>query len=426
MLSSLMILFFLVLLFLGLPVIGAMGLAAVAYIVGFMNIPLNIVGNQILAGVSSVPLMAIPFFIISGALMESGGISKRIIGFATAIVGSFPGGMGLVVIIASAFFAAMTGSGAACVAAIGGMMIPAMVNNGYDVDFSCALQAAGGTLGPIIPPSILMVLYSCSTGNSVGDMLLAGLFPGLLVALNLILVTLFISKKREYKGAGRISLKNIWKSFKESIFALLTPVIILGGIYSGLCTPTEASALSCLYAIVIGLFVYRELKIKDLMRCLYDSVKIVGQILGIVAVTQLFSWILTRAGLPHEIAALCSTISDNPKVFMLIISLILLAVGCFLDPVPAVLIFAPILVPAAVEMGINPIHFGVVMVTTFCIGLVTPPVGMTLFVSAGIGNRPVMSVSKQIMPFLISMFISVIIIILIPQLSLLLPMMARQ
>lgn len=426
MLSSLMILFFLVLLFLGLPVIGAMGLAAVAYIVGFMNIPLNIVGNQILAGVSSVPLMAIPFFIISGALMESGGISKRIIGFATAIVGSFPGGMGLVVIIASAFFAAMTGSGAACVAAIGGMMIPAMVNNGYDVDFSCALQAAGGTLGPIIPPSILMVLYSCSTGNSVGDMLLAGLFPGLLVALNLILVTLFISKKREYKGEGRISLKNIWKSFKESIFALLTPVIILGGIYSGLCTPTEASALSCLYAIVIGLFVYRELKIKDLMRCLYDSVKIVGQILGIVAVTQLFSWILTRAGLPHEIAALCSTISDNPKVFMLIISLILLAVGCFLDPVPAVLIFAPILVPAAVEMGINPIHFGVVMVTTFCIGLVTPPVGMTLFVSAGIGNRPVMSVSKQIMPFLISMFISVIIIILIPQLSLLLPMMARQ
>ena len=426
MLSSLMILFFLILLFLGLPVIGAMGLAAVADIVGFMNIPLNIVGNQILAGVSSVPLMAIPFFIISGALMESGGISKRIIGFATAIVGSFPGGMGLVVIIASAFFAAMTGSGAACVAAIGGMMIPAMVNNGYDVDFSCALQAAGGTLGPIIPPSILMVLYSCSTGNSVGDMLLAGLFPGMLVALNLILVTLFISKKREYKGEGRISLKNIWKSFKESIFALLTPVIILGGIYSGLCTPTEASALSCLYAIVIGLFVYRELKIKDLMRCLYDSVKIVGQILGIVAVTQLFSWILTRAGLPHEIAALCSTISDNPKVFMLIISLILLAVGCFLDPVPAVLIFAPILVPAAVEMGINPIHFGVVMVTTFCIGLVTPPVGMTLFVSAGIGNRPVMSVSKQIMPFLISMFISVIIIILIPQLSLLLPMMARQ
>ena len=426
MLSSLMILFFLILLFLGLPVIGAMGLAAVADIVGFMNIPLNIVGNQILAGVSSVPLMAIPFFIISGALMESGGISKRIIGFATAIVGSFPGGMGLVVIIASAFFAAMTGSGAACVAAIGGMMIPAMVNNGYDVDFSCALQAAGGTLGPIIPPSILMVLYSCSTGNSVGDMLLAGLFPGMLVALNLILVTLFISKKREYKGEGRISLKNIWKSFKESIFALLTPVIILGGIYSGLCTPTEASALSCLYAIVIGLFVYRELKIKDLMRCLYDSVKIVGQILGIVAVTQLFSWILTRAGLPHEIAALCSTISNNPKVFMLIISLILLAVGCFLDPVPAVLIFAPILVPAAVEMGINPIHFGVVMVTTFCIGLVTPPVGMTLFVSAGIGNRPVMSVSKQIMPFLISMFISVIIIILIPQLSLLLPMMARQ
>lgn len=425
MLSSLMILFFLILLFVGVPVIGAMGLAAVIYIVGFMNIPLNIVANQVISGVSSVPLMAIPFFIISGALMESGGISKRIIKFATAVVGSFPGGMGLVVIIASAFFAAMTGSGAACVAAIGGMMIPAMVKNGYDIDFSCALQAAGGTLGPIIPPSILMVLYSCSTGNSVGDMLLAGLFPGLLVAASLIVVTIIISRKRGYKGEGKISLSNILVSFKESIFALLTPVIILGGIYSGLCTPTEASALSCLYAIIVGLFVYKELKMKELMKCIYNSVKIVGQILGIVAVTQLFSWVLTRAGLPQEIARLSSTISNSPSIFMLVISVVLLVVGCFLDPVPAVLIFAPILVPSAVAMGISPIHFGVVMVTTFCIGLVTPPVGMTLFVSAGIGNRPVMAVSKQIIPFLIAMLVSIVLIILIPDLSLILPMMAK-
>ncbi len=266
--SALMILFFLSLLFLGIPVVGSMGLAAIIYIIGFMNIPMNIVANQMLSGVSSVPLMAIPFFIISGALMESGGISKRIIAFAESLVGHLPGGLGLVVIVASAFFAAMTGSGAACVAAIGGMMIPAMVRNGYDVDFSCALQAAGGSLGPIIPPSILMVLFSISTGNSVGDMLLAGLVPGVLIALALMIVTVAISKKRHYHGNGKFSLANVWKHFKDSIWALLTPVIILGGIYSGIFTPTEASAFSCLYAIIVGWLVYKELSLKDLISSL--------------------------------------------------------------------------------------------------------------------------------------------------------------
>ncbi|MDC7246138.1 MAG: TRAP transporter large permease [Sphaerochaetaceae bacterium] len=423
--SALMIVFFLGLLFLGIPVVGAMGLAAIIYIVAFMNIPMNIVANQMLSGVSSVTLMAIPFFIISGALMESGGISKRIIGFAESLVGHLPGGLGLVVILASAFFAAMTGSGAACVAAIGGMMIPAMVRNGYDIDFACALQAAGGSLGPIIPPSILMVLFSISTGNSVGDMLLAGLLPGILIAVALMTVTVFISRKKHYHGNGKFSLSNAWKHFKDSIWALLTPVIILGGIYSGIFTPTEASAFSCLYAIIIGLFVYKELSLKELMSSLYDSIKPVGQILSIVAVTQLFSWILTRQGLPQEIAQVITNISDNPTIFMMIVGAILLVVGCFLDPVPAVLIFAPILTPSAIAMGVSPIQFGVVMVVTFCIGLVTPPVGMTLYVSAGIGDRPIMKVSKNILPFLFAMFVAVIFIILFPQISLWLPGLSK-
>jgi C4-dicarboxylate transporter DctM subunit len=369
--------------------------------------------------------MAIPFFIISGALMEYGGISRRIIGFAEALVGHLPGGMGLVVIVASAFFAAMTGSGAACVAAIGGMMIPAMTKNGYDIDFACALQASGGSLGPIIPPSILMVLYSCSTGNSVGDMLLAGLFPGLLIAILMMVLTVLISKREGYKGSGSFSMKKVWHSFKESIWALLTPVIILGGIYSGIFTPTEAAAASCLYAIIIGLWVYKELKFKELMLCLYNSLKSVGMILSIVAVTQLFSWILTRQGLPQMIAQMCTHISDDPKVFMILVGMILLVVGCFLDPVPAVLIFAPILTPAAGAMGIDPIQFGVVMVVTFCIGLVTPPVGMTLFVASGIGQRPVMSISKKIWPFVLVMLFAVILLIIFPQISLWLPQMAK-
>ena len=424
--SALMILFFLIFLGLGIPVVGSMGLAAIVYLVGWMgNIPMSIVANQMLAGVGSIPLMAIPFFIISGALMERGGISKRIINFAESLVGHLPGGIGLVVIVASAFFAAMTGSGAACVAAIGGMMIPAMVKNNYDVDFACALQAAGGTLGPIIPPSILMVLYSCSTGNSVGDMLLAGLLPGLLICILLCIVTVAISKKKGYFGTGKFSIKRVGVEFKDSIWALLSPVIILGGIYSGIFTPTEAAAVSCLYSIIVGMFVYKELKLKALIQCMYSSLKLIGQILSIVAVTQLFSWILTRAGLPQIIAQASLSISSNPTIFLLLVSVILLLVGMFLDPVPAVLIFAPILVPAANAMGISPIQFGVVMVTTFCIGLVTPPVGMTLFVASGIAERPVLKVSSKVMPFVITMLVSVVLLILIPGLSTWLPSIAR-
>lgn len=423
--SVLMIILFIATLFLGIPVVGAMGLAAIAYIHFFTNIPMNIIANQMLAGVASVPLMAIPFFIIAGSLMEKGGISKRIINFANSLVGSRSGGLGMVVIIASAFFAAMTGSGAACVAAIGGMMIPAMKENGYDIDFACALQAAGGTLGPIIPPSILMVLFSCSTANSVGDMLLAGLLPGILIAVSMMAVTYFISKKRGYKGQGKFSWGEVWKSFKESVWALLTPIIILGGIYAGIFTPTEASAVSCLYAMIVGVFVYKELKFKDLLKCLYNSIGLIGQILGIVATTQLFSWILTRAGLPQIIAAWCLSISSNPIVFLLAIIVILLIVGCFLDPVPAVLIFAPILTPPAVQMGISPIHFGVIMVTTFCVGLITPPVGMTLFVASGIGKRPVLSISKHIVPFVISMLVAIVILVLVPGISTWLPSVAK-
>ncbi|WP_320129172.1 TRAP transporter large permease [uncultured Sphaerochaeta sp.] len=423
--SIMIIVFFLGFLFLGIPVVGAMGLGAILYIVSFMNIPMNIVANQMLGGVGSYTLMAIPFFIISGALMETGGISKRLISFSTALVGSLPGGLALVVIVASAFFAAMTGSGAACVAAIGGMMIPALEKNGYDIDFSCALQAAGGTLGPMIPPSILMVLYSVSTGNSVGDMLLAGLFPGLLIACCIMVITVLISIKKGYRGGAPFSLKRVIVSFKDSIWALLTPVTILGGIYSGIFTPTEAAAFSCFYAIIIGFFVYKELTFKSLLECLFKSVKTTGVILSIVAVTQLFSWIMTREGLPQKIALMSTNISNNPIIFMFIISLILLVVGMFLDPVPAVLIFAPILTPSAIAMGLSPIHFGVVMVSTFCIGLVTPPVGMTLYVAANIGHRPVLNVGKKVMPFLIAMLIAVVIIILFPQISLFLPSLGK-
>jgi C4-dicarboxylate transporter DctM subunit len=271
----------------------------------------------------------------------------------------------------------------------------------------------------------LMVLYSVSTSNSVGDMLLAGLIPGILMAIAMMVVTIIISIRRGYGSGDKFSLKRVLVSFKESIWALLTPVTILGGIYSGIFTPTEAAAFSCLYAIIVGMFIYKELTFKALMKCLFNSIKGTGVILSIVAVTQLFSWIMTREGLPQQIALLSSNISDNPQVFMLLITVVLLIVGMFLDPVPAVLIFAPILTPSAIAMGIDPIHFGVVMVATFCIGLVTPPVGMTLFVASNISKRPVLVVGKKAMPFIFAMLVAILLIIFIPQISLFLPSLGK-
>ena len=412
---------FFILLFLGVPIAFSLCLSALFYMIGFSDVPLIIIGQQMLKGVDSFTLMAIPFFVIAGGLMESGGISKRIVNFARTIVGFVPGGLAVVTVVASMIFAAMTGAGAATTAAVGGIMIPSMEEEGYDGGYASAVQAVGGIFGPLIPPSILMVLYGVASGESVGDMLMAGLIPGIFLGLIVISVVIFQCIKKGYKGVGRFSLKTSVKSFGQAFWAILAPIIILGGIYSGFFTPTEASAVCCFYCLIIGLFVYKELRLENLLSVVFKSVKSAAGIMLIVAATQAFGWVITRAGIPQMVAEAFTSVIGSPTVFMLAVCFILLIAGCFIDAVPALLIFAPILIPTALEYGISLIHFGVVMVVVLCIGLVTPPVGLNLFVASSVGGQPVHKIIPHLPVLIGAILVGAVIIVFVPALSTFLP-----
>lgn len=377
------------LLFVGVPVAFALCISALIYLVAFSSVPLLIIAQQMLKGVDSFTLMAVPFFVITGCLMQNGGISKRIVEFAKKLVGWMPGGLAVVDIVASMIFAAMTGAGAATTAAVGSIMILDMEKDGYDPGFASAIQSMGGIFGPIIPPSILMVLYAVASGASVGDMLIAGVVPDLFLGATLITVSIWLCIKRGYGGKGSFDLGEVIRSFGHAFWALLAPVIILGSIYSGFVAPTEASAICCFYCLVIGLFVYKEIQLKDVCKIVWGGAKSAAGIMLIVAATQVFGWVLTRAGIPQAIAKMFTANISSSAVFLLSVFLILLIAGYFIDAVPALLIFAPIFVPTAHAYGINMVHFGIVMVVTLCIGLATPPVGINLYVASSVGGQPV-------------------------------------
>ena len=418
---AVLIISFFVLLFLGIPIAFALCLSALSYLVLFSDVPLIIIGQQMLKGVDSFTLMAIPFFVIAGCLMQSGGISKRIVNFAKTLVGWMPGGLAVVDVVASMIFAAMTGAGAATTAAVGGIMIPSMEEEGYDPGFASAIRTMGGVFGPIIPHSILMVLYAVASGESVGDMLMAGLLPGLFLGLVLIVVVLILCIRKGYKGSGKFSLRAAVKAFGDAFFALLAPVIILGGIYSGFVTPTEASAVCCFYCLLVGLFVYREIKITEVCKVVYEGVKSAAGIMLIVAATQVFGWVITRAGIPQTVAQMFTTSISNGTVFLFAVCLILLVAGCFIDAVPALLIFAPIFCPTAQAYGINMVHFGVVMVIVLCIGLATPPVGINLYVASSVGGQPVHKIIPHLPIPLLAIMLGTIIVVLFPGITTLLP-----
>ena len=418
--GSIMLLVFFVLLFMGVPVAISLTLAALLYMVSFTEIPLVIIAQQILGGSDKFTLLALPFFMIAGSLMEQGGISKRIVDLSKALVGSLPGGIASVTVVASSIFAAMCGSGAATSAAVGSIMIPAMKEEKYDPDFACAVQASAGILGPLIPPSTLMVLYGVAAGVSISDMLLSGLIPGLLISFLMITVVTYISIKRKYRGIGTFSFRQLGRSFLDAFLALVAPVIILGGIYSGIFTPTEAAAVACFYALIIGLWAYRELTIKSMFPALYKSFKMAASIMLIVGATQAFGWVLTREGIPQAIAFWTTSVISEPMIFLFAVCILLLAAGCVLDAVPALLLLAPILCPTAVSYGIDLVHFGVVMVVVLCVGLVTPPVGICLFVVSTVCKRPLHEFIPHLTPFLAVMVVGVILVVLFPALSLVL------
>lgn len=400
------------------PIAVALGLASalIFYLEG--NVSIIVIIQRMFNSVDSFPLMAIPFFILAGKLMESGGISNRLIHLANVIFGRVKGGLGIVSIVACAFFAAISGSAAATTAAVGALMIPAMVNKGYDKSFSTAIQAAGGTIGIMIPPSVPLVLYGVAAGVSVGDLFIAGIVPGLMVMLSLILLVYFVSLKKGYGGGEKFGAKDFFRAFLDAFLALLMPVIILGGIYGGIFTPTEAAVVAVVYGLVIGLFVYREIKFTDLAAIFSSSVVTTAVIMFIIAGASVFGYYLTRQRIPAELTQMMLSLTDNWIVALLIINLVLLLCGIFLETSAAIIILTPILAPIASALGIDLVHFGIIMVVNLGIGFITPPVGVNLFVAANIAGTKFESLLRAIVPFILIMVIDVIILSFIPEISL--------
>jgi C4-dicarboxylate transporter DctM subunit len=410
---------FALLLFLTVPIGISLGLATLITIYYSGSLPIEFLMKELVTSVDSFPLMAVPFFILAGEIMGKGGISERLFKFANAIVGNKTGGFAIATIITCMFFAAISGSGPATVAAIGGIMIPAMVRNGYDKKFATAVVAAAGSIGVIIPPSIPMVIYGVVGNTSIGDLFIAGIVPGFLVGLSMILWAYYYSKKKGYKGLNEpTSLANIWKTFWDAKWALLIPVIILGGIYGGIFTPTEAAVIAVVYGLFASLILYRELSIKDVPKILVDSALTTATVLIIVGTATAFGRFLTIEQIPTKVAQGMLAISSEPLILILLITVLLLIVGTFMDTLAAIIILTPILLPIAIQIGYDPIHFGIIMVVNLAIGFITPPLGVNLFVASGISGLSIESLSRAVVPFFFAMLITLLIITFVPQLSL--------
>ncbi|TLS38429.1 TRAP transporter large permease [Pseudalkalibacillus caeni] len=410
----------LVLFALSVPIAISLGITS-TIAVSYTGMPLLVVIQRMFGAIDLFPLMAIPFFILAGNLMEAGGISKRLVNFANSLVGGLSGGLAAVAVVTSMFFAAISGSGPATVAAIGSILIPAMIAKGYDRNFAGAVQSVSGELGVIIPPSIPLILYGVTAEVSIGTLFIAGVIPGLFIAGSLLLTVFVLSKKKGYQGTPNITNADRIKAFKDAILALLMPGIILGGIYGGIFTPTEAAGVAVVYAFIVGFFVYRELKFKNLIDVFARSAITTSIIMIIISTAGLFGWILTRERIPQKIAESFMQFTDSPIVFLLLINVLLWIVGMFFETASSIIILAPILTPIAVMVGVDPVHFGIIMVVNLAMGMVTPPLGVNLFVSVQIANTTLERITKAILPFLFVVIVDILIISYLPQLSMWLP-----
>jgi C4-dicarboxylate transporter DctM subunit len=406
---------------LSVPIAISLGLASAIAVWWDGGLPLIIMAQREFTSVDSFPLMAIPFFILAGTLMEYGGISKRLVNLANSLTGHFTGGLALVAVVTSMFFAAVSGSSAATTAAIGSILIPAMIKRGYHRNFAGAVQAVSGELGVIIPPSIPMILYGVSTETSIGDMFIAGVIPGILIGLSLLITAYIIAKRRGYSGESGITKADRLKALKESFWALLMPFIILGGIYGGIFTPTEAAAMAVLYAFLVGMFVYKEINIKQVIPLLGQSAITTSIVMFIIANAGLFGWILSRESVPQMVAGFFADISSNPIIFLLVVNALLFVVGMFFETSASMIILAPLLAPVAFSMGIDPVHFGMIMIVNLAMGMCTPPLGVNLFISCQIAEIRLEQISRAIIPFIFVLIIDVLLVSYIPQLSLWLP-----
>ncbi|SDJ39941.1 TRAP transporter large permease [Paenibacillus naphthalenovorans] len=415
----------LILLLLSVPVALSLGLASTIAVLSDGNMPLLVLVQRMFAALDVFPLMAIPFFILAGSLMETGGISRRLVNLANSLVGGMTGGLAVVTVVTAMFFSAISGSSAATTAAIGSILIPAMVQRGYDIRFASATQAVSGELGVIVPPSIPMILFGISAGVSIGDLFLAGFIPGIMISFSLILTCWFIAKRKGYKGKSGITMAMKVQAFKEALLALLMPVIILGGIYGGLFTPTEASVVAVAYAFIVGVFIYKEVKWKDLVNIFAKSSITTAIIMVIIANAGMFGWILTREQIPQQIGEFFTSISSSPIVFLFLINLLLWFVGMFFETSAAIIILAPLLTPVAVALGIDPVHFGMIMIVNLAMGMVTPPVGVNLFVACQIAGIRLEQIMRPLVPFLFVLVVDILIITYVPKISLLLPQLFK-
>jgi C4-dicarboxylate transporter DctM subunit len=411
---------FMLFLILSVPVAISVGLSS-AIMIFQDGMPPTVIIQRLFTTMDSFTLLAVPFFILAGGLMEKGGMSKRLVDFAYSLVASMTGGLGMVSVLACMFFASISGSGVATVAAIGAIMIPAMVAKGYDKGFASATVAASGELGVIIPPSIPLILFGVATGVSIQDLFFAGIIPGVMIGITFMILVYFIARVKKYSGERSYSWKEKAVSFKEAILALIMPFIILGGIYSGYFTPTESAVVACVYALIVGLFVYKELKWKDLPQIFYNCALTSSVVLIIIANAGLFGWILTSDGVPQAVATWFGGVSSNPIIFLLIINLLLFIVGMFFDSGAAILILAPILTPVAISYGVDPVHFGIVMIVNLAMGMITPPFGVNLFMVSQVANISIEKLLKYVALFVLVMIGNILILSYIPSISTWLP-----
>lgn len=408
-------------LILGIPVAVALAGSALLFILFFSSIPPLVVAHRMINGIDSFPLLAVPFFILAGNLMNTAGITKRIFDFALAIVGWLRGGLGHVNVGASVIFAGMSGAAVADAGGLGAIEIKAMRDAGYDDDFSVGITAASSTIGPIIPPSLPMVIYGVVAGASIGQLFAAGFIPGLIMALSLMVMVAFIAWKRGYPRDQAFRWSVLWFTFRRAFLSLLTPVIIVGGILTGAFTPTEAAVAACAYALFLGVFVYRTLTIRRFLRVSFDTIETTAVVLLVVGAAAIFAWVLTANRVPELVAAGLLSVSDRPWVILLLINLILLVVGCFMETVAAITIMVPVLLPVAVTLGIDPVHFGVIMVLNLMIGLLTPPVGMVLYVLARVANIRFEQAVVGTAPFIIPLVVVLMLITFVPAVTMWLP-----
>ncbi|MBE6907253.1 MAG: TRAP transporter large permease [Ruminococcaceae bacterium] len=415
-----MFVLFLVLLILGVPIAFSLGASSLFYL--FMNnIPLAVITQKFFAGMDSFTLLCIPGFMLAGSLMNGGGITKRILDFCNAFLGHFTGSLALVNVVASMVFAGISGTAIADVCSLGGMLIPAMVEDGYDDDFSVAVTAASSVVGPIIPPSVPMVIAGSCVSISVGKMFQAGIIPGIMLGLALCIPTYIISVRRHYPKHAKVGWKQRLKTTRNAIWAIIMPLILLGGILSGIFTPTEASVVTCVYALVVGIFIYKEIKFQDVPRILWENLRSCASIIILIGFANVFGYILTAERIPQMVANGILSITSSRIAVILLINIVLLFVGMFMESLAAILITFPVLLPVATAVGMDPVHFALMAILNLMIGLTTPPVGMCICTGAQIGRVSTYKAFKANTPFLLTSLTVLALVSFVPQITLWIP-----